>query len=101
MMTIVTRVKLREEGIDQWDGAMHARLAAARGKPGWVSAQLLKGVDQPLERAIVGVWNSKNDWASWHDDEAFRATRRQLEGLEDGPTESTWFEVVENAATSD
>lgn len=101
MMTIVTRVKLREEGIDQWDGAMHARLAAARGKSGWVSAQLLKGVDQPLERAIVGVWNSKNDWASWHDDEAFRATRRQLEGLEDGPTESTWFEVVENAATSD
>ncbi|MFC9839056.1 antibiotic biosynthesis monooxygenase family protein [Rhodococcus sp. NPDC127530] len=97
MMTIVTRVTLRAEGVHQWDRVMHARLEAAREKPGWVSAQLLKGVDQPLERAIVGVWNSKKDWAAWHHDETFRATREQLAGLEDCAAESTWFEVVENA----
>ncbi len=101
-MTIVTNVRLRPEGIEQWDSVMHARLEIARGRPGWVSAQLLRGVDQPLARAIVGVWNSKDDWAAWHHDETFRATREQLEGLEDGTTESAWFEVVENAAaTSD
>ena len=27
------------------------------GAKGWVSAQLLKGSDEPLERAIVGVWD--------------------------------------------
>ncbi|UTM38004.1 antibiotic biosynthesis monooxygenase [Rhodococcus pyridinivorans] len=96
MMTIVTRVKLRAEGVDQWDATMHARLEAAHGRQGWVSAQLLKGVDQPLERAIVGVWMSKNDWESWHNDDTFRETRDQLSGLEDGPSESNWFEVVEN-----
>lgn len=43
MMTIITRVVLREEGAERWDGAMHERVAAAREKPGWISAQLLKG----------------------------------------------------------
>ena len=100
MMTIVTRVTLRAEGVDQWDRVMHARVEAARERPGWVSAQLLKGVDQPLARAIVGVWNSKDDWTAWHDDETFRTTREQLAGLEDGAVESTWFEVVENAGAS-
>ncbi|HEY5855380.1 MAG TPA: hypothetical protein VIW24_15365 [Aldersonia sp.] len=47
---------------------------------------------------LLGVWNSKDDWAAWHHDETFRATREQLAGLEDGAVESTWFEVVENAA---
>ncbi|MGH8963799.1 MAG: antibiotic biosynthesis monooxygenase family protein [Actinomycetes bacterium] len=99
MMTIVTKVKLHEVGVDQWDSAMHLRVEAARGRQGWISAQLLKGVDQPLERAIVGVWDSKEDWAAWHHDDTFRATRDQLAGLEDGPTESTWFEVIENPST--
>ena len=99
MMTIVTKVKLRADDVNEWDSAMHTRVEAARGRPGWISAQLLKGVDQPLERAIVGVWESKDAWANWHDDDAFRATRAQLAGLEDGPTESTWFEVVESAVS--
>jgi heme-degrading monooxygenase HmoA len=96
MMTIVTRVKLREGTTDQWDRAMHTRVESARGADGWVSAQLLKGVDEPLERAIVGVWDSKQAWERWHDDEAFTDTRQQLSGLEERPQESVWFEVVED-----
>jgi heme-degrading monooxygenase HmoA len=101
MMTIVTRVMLREEGVEQWDRAMHARVEAAREKSGWVSAQLLRGIDEPLERAIVGVWETREDWSAWHHDEAFRSTREQLAGLEAGETDSTWFEVVQNTATED
>jgi heme-degrading monooxygenase HmoA len=96
MMTIITRVKLRPGSTEQWDYAMHARVVAAREAKGWISAQLLKGVDEPLERAIVGVWDSAEDWASWHDDDAFRETRDQLSGVEEGAQESVWFEVVEN-----
>jgi heme-degrading monooxygenase HmoA len=100
MMTIITKVKLHKGCVDRWDGAMHRRVEAARGRPGWISAQLLKGADEPLERAIVGVWDSKDDWAAWHHDETFRESRDQLAGLEDGPTESRWFEVVEIASTT-
>jgi heme-degrading monooxygenase HmoA len=101
MMTIFTKVKLREEGVEQWDNAMHSRVEAARGRQGWISVQLLKGADQPLERAIVGVWDSIEDWDAWHHDETFRETRDKLAGVEDGPTESTWFEVVEYASTTE
>jgi heme-degrading monooxygenase HmoA len=96
MMTIVTRVKLRPESTDQWDRAMHARVEAARDADGWISAQLLRGVDEPLERAIVGVWDSQDAWRRWHDDDAFTETREQLSGLEERSQESVWFEVVED-----
>lgn len=96
MMTIITRVKLREGSTEQWDRAMHVRLEAARGAQGWISAQLLEGVDEPLERAIVGVWESKEDWAAWHHDDAFQKTREQLSRVEERAQESMWFEVVES-----
>jgi heme-degrading monooxygenase HmoA len=97
MMTIITSVRLMEDGVTEWDNAMHTRVETARERPGWVSVQLLRGVDDPLERAIVGVWRSKEDWAAWHDDETFHQTRQQLAGLEEEPAVSTWFEVVEAA----
>lgn len=96
MMTIITRVKLRAGSTTQWDRAMHTRVEAARGAKGWISAQLLKGVDEPMERAIVGVWDSKEAWAAWHNDEAFRETREQLSAVEERSQESVWFEVVED-----
>ncbi len=34
-------------------------------------------------------------WGRWHDDEAFRATRAEPAGLEEGPSETVWYDVVE------
>jgi heme-degrading monooxygenase HmoA len=96
MMTIITRARLRAGSTEQWDRAMHTRVEAARGAKGWISVQLLKGSDDPLERAIVGVWDSKDAWAAWHDDDAFTQTREQLSGVEERQQESVWFQVVEN-----
>jgi heme-degrading monooxygenase HmoA len=42
------------------------------------------------------VWDSKEDWAAWHNDEAFTQTREQLSGVEERAQESVWFEVVED-----
>lgn len=94
MMTIVTQVTLREDGLEQWDQAMQERVDAAKDRPGWVAVQLLRAVELPQRRAIVGTWQSREDWAAWHDDEAFRETRTRLEGLQDGPSETVWYEVM-------
>jgi heme-degrading monooxygenase HmoA len=94
MMTIVTQVTLREDGVEQWEQAMQSRVDAAQDRPGWVAVQLLRPVDQPRTRTIVGTWESREDWAAWHDDEAFRETRTQLEGLQERPSETVWYDVV-------
>jgi heme-degrading monooxygenase HmoA len=95
MMTIVTTVTLTPAGAEQWDRAMGTRVEAARGRRGWVAAQLLKRADQPLQRAIVGTWDTRVDWEAWHQDETFRETRDQLDGLQVGPADTVWYEVVE------
>jgi heme-degrading monooxygenase HmoA len=43
---------------------------------------------------IVGTWRTRADWEAWHQDPQFAETRRRLDGLENGPAEHWWHEVV-------
>jgi len=95
MMTVVTTVNVKDEASSQWDRAMHERVRAASDMDGWVGVQLLRDLDEPGRRAIIGTWQSREHWARWHDDEKFKATRAQLAGLEDGPSVTVWYDVME------
>jgi len=94
MMTIVTHVHLKEGAGGEWDIAMRTRLSAAKKRPGWVGGQLLRPSDKPDRRVIVGTWRTRADWEAWHQDPKFAETRRRLDGLENGPGEHWWHEVV-------
>ena len=94
MMTIVTHVHLKHGAEQEWDAAMRTRLSAAKKRPGWVGGQLLRPSDQSDRRVIVGTWRTRADWEAWHHDRQFAATRGRLEGLESGPAEHWWHEVV-------
>jgi heme-degrading monooxygenase HmoA len=95
MMTVVTTVTLKDEARSQWDRAMHERVRGASDMDGWVAVQLLREINEPRRRAIIGTWQSREHWARWHDDETFKATRAELAGLEDGPSTTVWYDVVE------
>ena len=95
MLTVVTLVDLNPGTEDEWDRTMHERLRAAEGRPGWVAGQLLRPVDKPHARMIVGTWQSRDAWEAWHRDPAFRQTRTLLDGLEAHPAQERWYEVVE------
>ena len=94
MMTIVTHIHLKEDAGREWDAAMRTRLLAAKKRPGWVGGQLLRPSDKPERRVIVGTWRTRADWEAWHQDPKFAETRRRLDGLENGPAEHWWHEVV-------
>ena len=94
MMTVITQVTLGAGNESEWDEAMRERLDAAHGAQGWIGGQLLVPVDGPNRRVIVGTWESRGDWEAWHDDEAFLETRKRMEGLQQGPDEMEWFEVI-------
>ena len=94
MMTIVTHVHLKEGAGREWDTAMRTRLSAAKKRPGWVGGQLLGQSDKADRRVIVGTWRTRADWEAWHQDPQFAETRQRLDGLESGPAEHWWHEVV-------
>src|SRR4029453_898342 len=94
MMTIVTHVHLKEGAGREWDTAMRTRLSAAKKRPGWVGGQLLKQSDKPDRGEMVGTGGARADWEAWHQDPQFAETRRRLDGLESGPAEHWWHEVV-------
>jgi heme-degrading monooxygenase HmoA len=94
MMTVVTQVTLKPGSEPEWDAAMRDRLSAAHERPGWIGGQLLIPLDGPNKRAVIGTWESRADWEAWHEDGTFAETRRRMDGLQEGKSEMSWFEVV-------
>ena len=101
MMTIVTHVTIREGSEPEWDAAMRARLAAVRGRTGWISTQLLMPNEGMNKRIIVGTWRTRAEWEAWHKDPAFKETRSRLEGLEAAPRQEWWHEVMMDMRASE
>jgi heme-degrading monooxygenase HmoA len=95
-LTVITHHVLRDDAAaHEWDAAMYERLAAARDQPGWIGGQLLRAVNDRMLRTIVGTWESQEAWEVWHGEAAFRQTRERLDGLQSRPSETTWYEVIE------
>jgi heme-degrading monooxygenase HmoA len=97
MMTIVTHVKLKEGAAPEWDAAMRERLEAARNQPGWIGGELAMPLDYLTRRVIIGTWETRAAWEAWHADSTFAETRKRLDGLEEGPPEHWWHEVIFDA----
>ena len=96
MMTIVTHVTLTQGREPEWDTTMRERMSAAAARTGWVGGQLLIPLEAPDQRIIVGTWQTRADWESWHNDPAFTETRAKLDGLEAAPSRHAWHEVIED-----
>jgi heme-degrading monooxygenase HmoA len=95
-MTVITHHVLRDEtAAREWDDAMNDRLSAARSQAGWIGGQFLRATNDRLLRTIVGTWESREAWEAWHGEDAFRETRERLDGLQSRPSETTWYEVIE------
>jgi heme-degrading monooxygenase HmoA len=84
MVVIVKHVELKPGTEAEWDRAMSKRLRAAEEREGWVAGQLLRPVDKPHDRVIVGTWESREHWAAWHRDPTFQETRKRLDGWRPG-----------------
>jgi heme-degrading monooxygenase HmoA len=94
MVTVVTRVRIKNGREAEWDEVFAKRVQAAREQPGFEVVQLCRPEGAPGERAIVGTWQTHDDWKSWHDDPAFLATREELEEIDQESAQSEWYEVV-------
>jgi len=94
MMTILSHVRIKPGQEPAWDAAMRERIEAAREQPGFVSVQLCMPVDSLNERLIIGTWETRADWESWHAHDAFQQTRAQLEEPRAKTRNELWYEVV-------
>jgi heme-degrading monooxygenase HmoA len=94
MVTVITKLRVRDGREAEWDEVFGKRAAAAREQKGFEFVQLCRPNGSPRDRVIVGTWQTYEDWASWHDDPEFERTRAELEDVEAGSGESQWYEVV-------
>jgi heme-degrading monooxygenase HmoA len=94
MVTVVTRVRIKDGREAEWDEVFAERVQAAKDQDGFDFVQLCRPEATANERVVVGTWQSREDWESWHTHPAFLETRRQLEEVDDESAGSEWYEVV-------
>ena len=94
MMTVITKVTLKEGAEPEWDAAIRRRLEAATGRPGWIRGQLVIPLEALNQRMVIGTWESRAAWEAWHEDDAFKESRERLVGLEEAPSDMSWYEVI-------
>jgi heme-degrading monooxygenase HmoA len=94
MVTVVTRIRIKDGRDADWDEVFTKRVQAAREQQGFVFVQLCRPDDSRGQRVIVGTWQTHDDWTAWHEDPAFLETRQELEEIDQGSKESQWYEVV-------
>ena len=94
MVTVVTRIRIRQGQEQAWDDAFRERARSAREQDGFVFVQLCRPEDKPNERVIVGTWESRDAWREWHDHPAFAETRGRLEEVDEQQEGSEWWDVV-------
>jgi heme-degrading monooxygenase HmoA len=94
MMTIVTHVTIEPGKEPGWDAAFRERVAAAKQQPGWVSVQLCMPAQALNKRVVIGTWETRAAWETWHATEAFQTTREQMEGVESAARAEWWHEVT-------
>ena len=94
MVTVITRLRVKDGREAEWDEVFEKRVEAAREQEGFQFVQLCRPEDAPRDRVIVGTWSSHENWSAWHDEPEFVRTRDELEDVEAGSSESRWYEVV-------
>ena len=94
MEAVITRVVLNEGVESDWEATMRDRMTAAESSDGWIGGSILAPEAEGNVRVIVGLWETRSDWESWHDDPAFRETGERLKGLESDAGTAAWHEVV-------
>ena len=94
MMTIVTHLQVKSGQEPAWDAAFRERVEVAKEQLGFVGVQLCIPIDAMSERVIIGTWQSRADWEAWHNADAFRQTREQMEEADTKQRKEWWHEVV-------
>src|SRR5690348_11164893 len=94
MMTIVTMITIEPGKEPQWDAVFQKRIAAAKEQPGWIGVQVGIPTDRINQRVIIGTWESRAAWESWHAADVFQQTRAQMDGLETDGRQEWWHEII-------
>jgi heme-degrading monooxygenase HmoA len=92
--TVITRIKVQQGQEDAWDDVFRSRVEAAKQQEGFVAAHVCVPVEAPDERLVIGTWETEAAWRAWHDDDAFRTTRRRLEQVDEESLSPRWHDVL-------
>ena len=94
MMTVATTVTLkdvaRNSGVARCTSGSGPHPKWTDGFPCSCPTSTNRGGGHSSARGSHG-----STWARWHDDGTLKATRANLAGLEDGPSSTVWYDVVE------
>jgi heme-degrading monooxygenase HmoA len=94
MKTVITETTVIPGKEKTWDDAFRDRAKAAANQPGLIGLSLLIPVDDEHKRLVVGIWESEDDWAKWHETPDFQRTREMMNRVTESDGPPQWHQVA-------
>lgn len=94
MRAVITETTIKAGQQKSWDHAFEERSKSAANQPGLIGLSLLIPFDDETKRLVVGLWESEDDWHKWHETDAFKRTREQLDAATESEGPPRWHQVA-------
>lgn len=92
------RVLIERRLIEQVDTFAYEALRELRHeaikKPGYISGETLRNIDDPNHYVVISSWQSREDWDAWCQSEERLRTDEQLRAVLTEPEKITVFEMA-------
>ena len=92
------RVLIERRLIERVDTFAHEALRELRHeaikKPGYISGETLRDVDDPNHYIVISSWQSRRDWETWYKSEERSRADEQFRAVLTEPEKITVFEMA-------
>jgi quinol monooxygenase YgiN len=93
-LTVIARVKAKTGKEEEVKKELSALVGPTRSEPGCINYDLHRAIDDPTAFMFHENWKSKEDLEKHLESPHFKAWMTKAEGLLDGPSEVTLWEVA-------
>jgi heme-degrading monooxygenase HmoA len=59
----------------------------AMSQPGYISSETMRSLDDPAQVVVVSMWQSKEDWQAWINNDERKTIQAEFESYLEGPPE--------------
>jgi heme-degrading monooxygenase HmoA len=85
--------------LDEWETIWNQMHEIAKRAPGFQMTRLLRSVEHPGKYTVYALWQSREHWTAYFEDEQVQQLTRTTFPLLKGPPIQEWFDLVRELDT--
>ena len=78
---VFVKRKVPDDKIDALRGYVDTLRTMSTGRPGYISGETLRRIDQPGEMLVISKWKTRQEWQDWFESEQRATIQSKIDAL--------------------